>query len=99
MHLATGLAMQINVETGIELLRQLALDLRWSWNHSTDELWRRLEPDLWLRTHNPWVVLQTVSPQRLATLLHDPAFRARIEAGAAQTRRDRGLVPAGVRAC
>jgi starch phosphorylase len=78
--------MQINVETGIELLRQLALDLRWSWNHATDELWRRLEPDLWLRTHNPWVVLQTVSPQRLAALLHDPAFRARIEqlGGAAQ---------------
>ncbi len=64
---------------GAQLLRQLALDLRWSWNHTTDELWRQLEPDLWARTHNPWVVLQTVAPQRLATMLADTSFRARME--------------------
>jgi glycogen phosphorylase len=79
MHLAVRPAMPINVETGMELLRQLALDLRWSWNHSADELWSRLEPELWLRTHNPWVVLQTVSPQRLAQLLNDALFRDRVE--------------------
>jgi hypothetical protein len=55
---------------GQELLRQLAIDLRWSWNHATDELWRRLEPELWAATHNPWVVLQTVSPQRLALMTY-----------------------------
>lgn len=27
---------------GLALLRELALDLRWSWNHATDELWSRL---------------------------------------------------------
>ena len=64
---------------GQELLRQLAIDLRWSWNHATDELWRRLEPELWAATHNPWVVLQTVSPQRLALMLTEPDFRARID--------------------
>ncbi|MGO9716700.1 MAG: DUF3417 domain-containing protein, partial [Steroidobacteraceae bacterium] len=40
-------------------LHRLALDLRWSWNHATDELWRQIDPDLWTRTHNPWVVLRT----------------------------------------
>ena len=43
------------------LLAELALDMRWSWNHATDEVWRQLDPDLWEITHNPWVVLQTVS--------------------------------------
>ena len=46
---------------GVDSLAQLALDMRCSWNHSADEIWRQLEPDLWNSTHNPWVVLQTVS--------------------------------------
>jgi hypothetical protein len=25
---------------------ELALDIRWSWNHATDEVWRQLDPDL-----------------------------------------------------
>ncbi len=63
-------------EPDIELLRGLALDLRWSWSHASDELWKQLEPELWERTHNPWVVLCTASPKRLAQMLADPAFRA-----------------------
>lgn len=27
---------------GVESLTELALDLRWSWNHSGDELWAQL---------------------------------------------------------
>ena len=61
-----------------QLLRRLALDLRWSWNHAADELWSRIDPELWARTHNPWVVLQTVSHSRLAALLEDAPFCARI---------------------
>jgi starch phosphorylase len=33
-------------------ITQLALDLRWRWNHF-DELWRDLEPELWDGTRNP----------------------------------------------
>ena len=54
-------------EIGIEALTELALDLRWSWHHATDELWAELEPELWALTHNPWVVLQTASRTRLAS--------------------------------
>ena len=50
---------------GVDALAELALDLRWSWNHCTDQLWRRLDPALWERTQNPWAVLQTVSRDQL----------------------------------
>ena len=62
-----------------EQLRQLALDLRWSWNHTADELWHQLDPELWARTHNAWVVLQTVSRGRLSAMLAEPQFRDRLE--------------------
>jgi glycogen phosphorylase len=60
----------------IESLTQLALDLHWSFDHSADELWRRLEPELWELTHNPWVVLQTASKERLESAATDANFQA-----------------------
>lgn len=62
---------------GVESLAELALDLRSLWNHATDEVWRRLDAELWENTHNPWVVLQTVSRHRLEQALGDVEFRAR----------------------
>jgi len=59
----------------LAVLTELALDLRWCWNHATDELWRRLDPELWRLTHNPWVVLQTVSRQTTRDAFADPIFR------------------------
>jgi starch phosphorylase len=63
-----------NPPQGLEALTELAMDLRWSWNHSGDELWRRLDPALWAQTYHPSVVLQTVSRERLAQALADPDF-------------------------
>ncbi len=60
-------------------LQELALDLRWAWNHSTDEIWAQLEPQLWALTHNPWVVLQTVSRAKLRRFLSRPEYRQRVE--------------------
>lgn len=62
-----------------EALAELALNLRWSWSHSDRELWGRLEPELWDLTHNPWVVLQTASRQKLQAALADPDFRSRLD--------------------
>jgi starch phosphorylase len=62
------------------------MDLRWSWNHATDEVWRQLDPELWEITHNPWVVLQTVSRDRIERVLADPVFRKSVD-GLVQTRR------------
>jgi starch phosphorylase len=67
-----------NVE-GFDSLAELALDLRWSWNHATDEVWRQLDPALWEFTQNPWVVLQTVSKDKLQRVLADPTFRKNID--------------------
>ena len=64
---------------GFDSLAELALDLRWSWNHATDEVWRQLDPALWELTQNPWVVLQTVSKDKLQQVLADPAFRKNID--------------------
>jgi starch phosphorylase len=59
-------------------LAPLALDLRWSWNHAADDIWSNLDPDLWSLTHNPWVILQTVSRKRLQDLSADSVFRSRV---------------------
>ncbi|WP_290796322.1 alpha-glucan family phosphorylase [Flavihumibacter sp. UBA7668] len=60
---------------GVDALADLALDMRWSWNHEADKLWERIDPALWELTQNPWVVLQTVSHDQLERQLADPAFR------------------------
>ncbi|HGX91962.1 MAG TPA: alpha-glucan family phosphorylase, partial [Candidatus Tenderia sp.] len=55
-------------------LATLALDLRWSWHHGADALWRQVAPQLWEATANPWLILETVSDRRLRELAEDAAF-------------------------
>jgi starch phosphorylase len=64
---------------GFAALAELALDMRWSWNHAATQVWRQLDPVLWTLTHNPWVVLQTVSREKLQHELAEPAFRKAID--------------------
>jgi len=71
---------------GFDSLAELALDMRWSWNHATDEVWRQLDPDLWATTDNPWVVLQTASRDRIKHVLSDPVFRERVDSLVASSR-------------
>ena len=78
---------------GFDDLAELALDMRWSWNHATDEVWRQLDSEIWEITHNPWVVLQTVSRHRLEKALADSAFRKIVD-GWVQTRRQAAEAPA-----
>ena len=59
---------------GYDSLEELALNLRSSWNHNTDAIWQQLDPELWELTRNSWAVLQTVSRQKLKTLLADKKF-------------------------
>jgi starch phosphorylase len=71
---------------GLDSLAELALDLRSSWNHATDKVWHQLDPKLWEVTRNPWVLLQTVSRDRISSVLADPVFRKEVD-GLVQTRR------------
>ena len=64
---------------GFDSLAELALDMRWSWNHATDAVWRHLDSDLWEITQNPWVVLQTVSRDRIEQVLANPVFRQQVD--------------------
>ncbi len=65
-----------DLPAALEDLRPLALDLRWSWSHVADALWRRIDETLWRHTRNPWLILQTVSRKRLEQLADDAGFRA-----------------------
>ncbi len=78
---------------GFDSLAELALDMRWSWNHYTDEVWRQLDPELWELTQNPWVVLQTVSREQIERMSANPAFRKKVDA-LVQTRRKATEAPA-----
>ncbi len=64
---------------GFDELVQIALDLRWSWDHSADDIWRSFDPELWGLTRNPWVMLETTSTEKLERLSADPTFRSRVE--------------------
>src|SRR5271167_948394 len=74
-------------------LTELAMDLRWTWNHRSDELWQRLDPELWERTQHPSVVLQTIAPEKLTAALADPDF-GRLLDRLAQAKRRAETAPA-----
>src|SRR5690242_15678166 len=63
----------------IDALTELALNVRWSWNHSADELWTRLDPELWDLTQNPWVMLQTASREKLKKATSDRELQRKLE--------------------
>ena len=78
---------------GFDSLAELALDMRWSWSHYADNVWRQLDPELWEITHNPWVVLQTVSRDQIERVLADPGFRKNVD-GLVRARRQAVAAPA-----
>src|ERR1022692_4048928 len=60
-------------------LRQLAHNLRWAWDHSTIELFRRLDSDLWETTgHNPVRMLGLLEQGQLQALARDESFLAHL---------------------
>ncbi len=82
----------VDVE-GFDSLAELALDVRWSWNHAADEIWKQLDPALWELTHNPWGVLQTVPRDQIERVSADPAFRKRVD-DLVKARRQAAQAPA-----
>lgn len=60
-------------------LRDLALDLRWTWSHEADALWARIDEGLWRATRNPWTVIEDVSAARLDELAADAGFIAHLD--------------------
>src|SRR5579864_7726967 len=64
----------------LQCLNELSLNLRWSWDHPTIELFRRLDSDLWEETgHNPRLMLGRIDQKRLARVESDEAFLAQMD--------------------
>ncbi|MHB8744085.1 MAG: DUF3417 domain-containing protein [Sulfuricaulis sp.] len=78
---------------GFDTLTELALDMHSAWNHAANQVWRQLDPVLWELTHNPWVVLQTVSREKFQQVSADTAFR--IPAASAYLERAAGTGKTG----
>ena len=69
----------------LEPLRKIAYNLRWSWDHDTIELFRRLDRDLWESSvHNPVRMLGEVSQATLEQAAHNQAFLAHMKRVAAE---------------
>ena len=66
-----------NLPEPLTRLKELAFNLRWSWDHDTIGLFRRMDRDLWETTgHNPVWMLGLIDQARLEALCEDSAFIA-----------------------
>ncbi len=64
----------------LERLRELAYNLRWSWNHDTIALFRRLDSDLWEASgHNPVRMLGFIDQRRLEDAAANESFVAHLD--------------------
>ena len=64
----------------LNVLRELAFNLRWSWDHETIELFRRLDRNLWEETgHNPVLLLSRIRQEQLEDAASDAGFMAHYE--------------------
>lgn len=64
----------------LQRLRGLAMNLWWSWNPDAQDLFRRLDPELWGQLEqNPVHLLNTVDQGRLEQAADDSAFLAHLD--------------------
>jgi starch phosphorylase len=63
----------------VEQIADLAMDLRWTWSHAGDVVWKTMDPQLWEQSENPFVVLQNLSYERLQELNRNTQFRQHLD--------------------
>ncbi|MFP4322048.1 MAG: alpha-glucan family phosphorylase [Anaerolineales bacterium] len=64
-----------NLPDELARLSELAYNMRWSWDHDTIGLFRRLDPELWRQTdYNPIKLLGLLGQDRLNEVVQDPSF-------------------------
>ena len=64
---------------GLDVLISIAIDLSYTGDHLAEKIWSKLHPSLWDQTQSPWVILKTVSLDRLREFLADPTTKASIQ--------------------
>ena len=68
-------------------LRDLAYNLRWTWDHDTIDLFVRLDGDLWQECrHNPVLMLRRISQEHLERAAEDEGFLAQLDRVCTQFR-------------
>jgi len=64
-----------NLPERLAILKELAYNVRWSWNADMRELFRRIDSDLWETSgHNPVRMLGLVHGDRYMALMEDESF-------------------------
>lgn len=75
MRALRSFTVQTHLPEELAPLRELAMNLRWSWDVRTRELFRSIDPRAWKASHSdPLAVLASVSPERLDELAADRSF-------------------------
>lgn len=71
---------RVRLPESLAHLRELALNLRWTWDRETRALFQEIYPELWnSHIYNPWLVLRGTSIKRLDEMARDPSFKERVE--------------------
>ncbi len=69
-----------NLPENLEVLRQIAYNLCFSWNDHIQDLFQRMDPKLWTTCrHNPVLMLGLIRQERLDDLAQDQSFLTQIE--------------------
>ena len=73
------------IPPALSTLVDLAYNLRWTWDHQTAGLFRRLDPARWEATnHNPVLLLRSTDQVRLDEAARDPGYRRELAGAAAE---------------
>ncbi|NQS99436.1 MAG: alpha-glucan family phosphorylase [candidate division Zixibacteria bacterium] len=69
-----------NIPKNLESLIDLAYNLHWCWNDLCEDLFQRIDPDIWEEVdHNPVKMLGRISQERFLELQKDDAFIDHLE--------------------
>ncbi|MBV9514758.1 MAG: alpha-glucan family phosphorylase [Mycobacteriaceae bacterium] len=73
-------SVRVHLPDRLAALEQLAVNLRWSWDKPTQDLFAAIDPAVWERCNqDPVALLGGVTPQRLDELSVDPHFLDRLD--------------------
>jgi starch phosphorylase len=89
-----------NIPPALDALNDLAYNLRWTWDHQTAGLFRRLDPARWEATnHNPVLLLRSTDQVRLNEAARDPGYRRELAGAEAELKAylDADGIEAGLR--
>ena len=69
-----------NIPAALESLLKLAYNIRFSWRGEIRDIFRRIDPGLWMECrHNPVLMLGLVNQDRLEELSRDQGFMAQLD--------------------